>query len=71
MVHKPEKGIDIEDIAEIRPGFEAFLFSIQDPMLNPADEGFAVSIIGNNVICILFFFDILRSRFGMYNVSDT
>lgn len=47
MVHKPEKGIDIEDIAEIRPGYEAFLFSIQDPILNPAEEGFAVSIIGS------------------------
>lgn len=47
MFEAPPEGIDMEDISEIRPGFQAYAFSTQQPAPLPSDADRAVTIIGS------------------------
>lgn len=42
-----DRGINIDDISEVRPGYQAYLFYIQYPPPHPNEEALAISIIGS------------------------
>lgn len=47
LIGSVDEGINIDDISEVRPGYHAYLFNIQDPPPHPREEALALSIISS------------------------